>query len=101
VQLDGWVQSLPDSLDTLVGEEGDLVSGGQRHRLTLARALLSDARFLILDEPTAHLDSDTAAAVIAGICEAAGDQSILAISHRLEGFESFTAVRLEPDGHLH
>ena len=94
VQLDGWVAALPDGLDTMVGEDGELVSGGERQRITLARALVSDARYLILDEPTAQLDAETAQCVMRGIRAAAGDRGLLVISHRLEGLEGFTQFHL-------
>jgi thiol reductant ABC exporter CydC subunit len=86
-RLEDWVASLPDGLDTLVGEDGRRLSGGQRQRLTLARALLSDAKVLVLDEPTAHLDPETARAVVDEAFEAAGKRSVLLITHRDEGLE--------------
>lgn len=86
-QLSGWVSSLSDGLETLVGEEGAQLSGGQRQRLTLARALLSDAPVLLLDEPTAHLDPDTADALVRDVLAAADGRSVLLISHRPEGLE--------------
>jgi thiol reductant ABC exporter CydC subunit len=82
-----WIQSLPDGLDTLVGEEGRELSGGQFQRIVLARALLVGAPVLVLDEPTAHLDSPTAEALIADIFSAAGDRSVLLITHRGEGLD--------------
>jgi thiol reductant ABC exporter CydC subunit len=85
--LHEWVASLPEGLDTLVGEDGNRLSGGQRQRLTIARALLSDAPVLVLDEPTAHLDPGTAQAVVDDAFAAAGERSILLITHRPEGLE--------------
>jgi len=86
-RLADWVASLPDGLDTFVGEEGGQVSGGQRQRLVVARALLADAPVLLLDEPTAHLDSETAEALVGDVFEAAGNRSVLLITHRPEGLD--------------
>jgi len=98
-RIDEWVASLPDGLDTLVGEEGSQLSGGQRQRLTVARALLSDAPVLILDEPTAHLDAETAEELVRDILAAADDRSVLLITHRPEGLDLVDeVVALSPAG---
>lgn len=86
-RLDDWVASLPDGLDTLVGEEGRALSGGQRQRLVVARALLADASVLLLDEPTAHLDAPTAEELVRDVLSAADRRSVLLITHRPEGLE--------------
>jgi ABC-type multidrug transport system fused ATPase/permease subunit len=86
-RIDEWVATLPDGLDTLVGEEGTQLSGGQRQRLVLARALLAEAPVLVLDEPTAHLDPDTARAFVRDVLSAADGRSVLLITHRPEGLE--------------
>jgi thiol reductant ABC exporter CydC subunit len=82
-----WIGSLPANLDTRVGEEGRELSGGQRQRIVLARALLADAPVLVLDEPTAHLDAATATGLIRDIMSAAGDRTVLLITHRSEGLD--------------
>ncbi len=82
-----WVQSLPDGLDTLVGEEGRELSGGQRQRIVLARALLTEAPVLVLDEPTAHLDPQTAKALVRDVFAAARGRTVLLITHRPEGVD--------------
>jgi ABC-type multidrug transport system fused ATPase/permease subunit len=87
-----WVASLPDGADTLVGEEGAQLSGGQRQRVALARALLSHAPVLVLDEPTAHLDPETAEQLVGDILSAAGGRSVLLITHRPEGLDRVDEV---------
>ena len=95
VELQEWVAGLPHGLDTLVGQDGELVSGGQRTRIALARALLADARFLILDEPTAHLDPELARRVMHRLPSVCGDRGLLVITHdadTLEGFDRILSV---------
>ncbi|HVD49032.1 MAG TPA: thiol reductant ABC exporter subunit CydC [Gaiellaceae bacterium] len=82
-----WVRSLPEGLDTLVGEEGRELSGGQRQRIALARALLADTPILVLDEPTAHLDTPTAERLVEDVVAEVGDRCVLLITHRPEGLE--------------
>jgi ATP-binding cassette, subfamily C, bacterial CydC len=82
-----WVSCQPDGLDTFVGEEGRELSGGQRQRIVLARALLAGSPVLVLDEPTAHLDPDTAAELIDDVFAAATGHTILLITHRDEGLD--------------
>ena len=95
-RIDGWVATLPDGLDTLVGEEGAELSGGQRQRLVLARALLADAPVLLLDEPTAHLDHETAEELVRDVFETAGRTTVLLVTHRPEGLDLVDEiVRLE------
>ena len=83
VRARAWVTSLPAGLDTTITEDGGNISGGQRQRLALARVLLTEAQFLILDEPTAHLDRETARPLLEDLLAAARESNlgVLLISH--------------------
>jgi ATP-binding cassette, subfamily C, bacterial CydC len=88
-----WIDTLPDGLDTFVGEQGLLVSGGQRQRIALARAFLSPARLLVFDEPAAHLDAPTAAGIVDTILNLAADgRGIVVVSHSSYGLDRFDEV---------
>jgi ABC-type multidrug transport system fused ATPase/permease subunit len=82
-RLADLVRSLPDGLDTVVGERGYRLSGGERQRLTIARLLLAQPRVVVLDEATAHLDSESEAAVSEALTHALEDRTALVIAHRL------------------
>ncbi|WP_280908775.1 thiol reductant ABC exporter subunit CydD [Streptomyces sp. SAI-090] len=95
-----WAESLPDGLDTLVGEHGAWLSGGQRQRLALARALLADFPVLLLDEPAEHLDLPTADALTADLLAATEGRTTLLITHRLAGLESVDEVVVLDEGRV-
>ncbi|MGW0288883.1 ABC transporter ATP-binding protein [Streptomyces tuirus] len=82
-RLDDLVRSLPDGLDTVVGERGYRLSGGERQRMTIARLLLARQRVVILDEATAHLDNTSEAAVQEALAEALEGRTAVVIAHRL------------------
>jgi ATP-binding cassette, subfamily C, bacterial CydC len=92
VGLRDWVEQLPDGLDTLLAEDAATVSGGERRRLALARALLADARFLVLDEPTAHLDAGSARTITGMLARLPDARGVLLITHQREGLEGFDRV---------
>ncbi|MXM65678.1 thiol reductant ABC exporter subunit CydD [Streptomyces sp. HUCO-GS316] len=95
-----WADSLPDGLDTLVGEYGARLSGGQRQRLALARALLADFPVLVLDEPAEHLDLPTADALTADLLAATEGRTTLLITHRLAGLAAVDEVIVLTDGRV-
>ncbi|KWT62954.1 ABC transporter [Streptomyces albus subsp. albus] len=97
-RLDGWVRSLPDGLDTMVGEHGARLSGGQRQRLALARALLADFPVLVLDEPAEHLDLATADALTTDLLAATEGRTTVLITHRLEGLAAVDEVLVLDEG---
>jgi len=81
--LQDVVASLPDGLDTLVGERGSMVSGGQRQRIAIARAVIRNPSILILDEATSHLDAVSEQLVQQALVNAARGRTTIVIAHRL------------------
>jgi len=99
-RLDDLVRSLPDGLDTVVGERGYRLSGGERQRLTIARLLLARPRVVILDEATAHLDSTSEAAVQEALTEALDGRTAIVIAHRLSTVRAADLILLVEDGRI-
>ncbi|MGW0185456.1 thiol reductant ABC exporter subunit CydC [Streptomyces sp. NPDC003362] len=95
-----WVRSLPERLDTVVGSDGDRLSGGQRRRLVLARALLAAPPLLLLDEPTEGLDPETADAVLADVLASTRGTSLILVTHRTVGLEAMDEVLVMDGGRV-
>jgi ATP-binding cassette subfamily C protein CydC len=91
-RISEMVRALPNGLDTWVGEAGARFSGGQGRRLVLARALLSPAPILILDEPCAGLDAETERAFLTTLNDVADGRSVILITHRLTGVEQLDRI---------
>ena len=99
-RLDALVRSLPDGLDTVVGERGYRLSGGERQRLTIARLLLAQPRVVILDEATAHLDSESEVAVQEALAAALAGRTAIVIAHRLSTIKAADAILVVEDGRV-
>lgn len=99
-QLHEFIMSLPDGYDTFVGEQGLQFSGGERQRIAIARALLKDAPYLLLDEATANLDSVTEQDVQAAIRHLLAGRTTLIITHRFSGLELVDRVLVLREGQI-
>lgn len=96
VGLTEWLETSPEGLDTRLGPAGHYLSGGQRQRVAVARALLADARVVLLDEPTAHLGADEAQALVTDLQHALRDTIVIMVTHD-ERFQDLpNTLQLQP-----
>ncbi len=95
-----WIRSLPQGWDTAVGPGGTAVSGGERQRIALARALLANPALLVLDEPTAHLDPDSRRALTADLLAATRGRATLLITHELDGLDQVDEIVVLDQGRV-
>ena len=93
-RLGDWLANLPDGLDTPIGTRGGAVSGGERQRIGIARALLADRPVLVLDEPTAHLDRVTAHVLADEVLAATAGRTALIVTHHPEQTPGLPEIRL-------
>lgn len=95
-----WIETLPDGINTYIGDRADELSGGQAQRIAIARALLKDAPLLLLDEPTASLDAETAGSVLSSLEAAAGQRAIVHVTHQVEYLKNYDLILHMKDGIL-
>ncbi len=99
-RIDGLIASLPAGLDTLVGERGHRLSGGEKQRLAIARMLLKDPAIVILDEATSSLDSENEQLVQQALAQALAGRTSLVIAHRLSTIQAADNILVLDEGHL-
>ena len=99
-QLSDYVKSLPEGLDTPVGDRGAKLSGGQRQRLGIARAMFTKPKLLVLDEATSALDGGTEASISEAIHKLKGDVTVVMIAHRLSTVKESNTIYYMEDGNL-
>lgn len=99
-QLDEFVRSLPEGLDSGIGERGIRISGGQRQRIGIARALFEDPEVLVMDEATSALDNETEKAIMESINYLHGKKTLIIIAHRLQTIENCDIVYRVENGKI-
>ncbi len=99
-QLENFVSSLPEGVETIIGERGIRLSGGQRQRIGIARALYNNPEILIMDEATSALDNTTEKLLILALEKLKEDRTIIMIAHRLSTIKNCDALYFMKDGHI-
>lgn len=98
--LKGFIESLPEGFDTLVGERGLKVSGGEKQRIAIARTILKNPRILVFDEATSALDSKSEKAILSALREVAANHTTLVIAHRLSTVIDADQILVMEGGHI-
>jgi ATP-binding cassette subfamily C exporter for protease/lipase len=101
VGLEGFIETLPQGYDTLIGDDGSFLSGGQRQRIALARAVYGTPKFVVLDEPNSSLDESGDVALVAALrhLKSAGT-TVIVVTHRLQLLEAIDYLLILVDGQI-
>lgn len=100
-QLEEWIMSLPDGLDTYVGERGGNVSGGQAQRIAIARAMAKDAQVILLDEPTSALDDKTTESLLCALDTLTEGKTVIHVTHRKDTIKNYDRILVLEGGRLY
>ena len=100
VNIKNWIDSLPEGINTYLGNSADELSGGQAQRIAIARAMCKDANILLLDEPTSALDKDTTASVLESIKEFSKDKTVIHVTHQAAHLEGYNHIYKIESGFL-
>ena len=100
VELEHFINSLPNGVDTVVGERGLKISGGQKQRLGIARALFTDPKILVFDEPTSSLDENNSIQIFKFLISLKEDKTVLVVSHKLYFENEFDKIFQIKNGQL-
>ena len=98
--LKKWIDSLPEGLDTYIGDSADELSGGQAQRIAIARAMFKDSKNLLLDEPTSALDGENAASVLEAINHFTEGKTVIHVTHRKKHLVGYDRIFLMENGKL-
>ncbi|MBR4342055.1 MAG: ATP-binding cassette domain-containing protein [Lachnospiraceae bacterium] len=99
-RLSGWIEMLPEGLNTYLGDRADELSGGQAQRIAIARAMCKDSEVLLLDEPASALDSENSKSVLEAIMGYAADKTVVHVTHQSQHLEGYTRIYNLKDGIL-